>query len=698
MKYFAKSAGWMMTAGLSALALLPSCSADDIFSDGDGIPVTVKVTVPAPGDTRTNLTEVGGDLKWEWSDGDKLLVTDKSGNNVGTLSLSSIDNAERTSATFEGTLLPTLPDGENTLNFTYLGTEAPESVGEATKTFSLASQDGQFGSLKTRDILTTTVTAVKSPKYVQIPDFFMSHHFSAGHFHLVFADENTEVSSVSISGTGVSNTSVLNFGNIGWTETAGSISITPAAKDFYVTLPPSKAIQLVFTAVTAEGKTFEGKIKENGTFELASGKYMRRKLSDTEYAGIPVTMTEAKSGEYPGYENEDPRNPLHKFAKTNLTRLEGETNTWAPNGDAGALYQWGRNYGFIDNGGIYANSQMIDGSPWSYDSEFSNFIDAMGKMTYSDGYGTLDYVVYCSNIYGQYNGMNLTCGTGMHYANTFLFDMPKLYTTLSDLQGCKYQYVMDPTPGTKIRGYGTYYFGMDELNNKADYWISNFGDGGSTWSARATACGYDKANPCPDGWRLPTLAEMRAIAPEAGLDVDKGYLSSALSGGKPELRQLGDVRYAIRWLYGSDAITIEAVVVDDTYTSASQLTSLFWDQNADKKVVRQFPFTGMIRPFIGACDTPFYRQVYICRPHHFGLADFGVWPLTVGYQDFLYGVVGPADKGNFNRGFGGYWVEDKGYAFKFATRDIASSLSYSCLLVENAEPVFGYAIRPVMTK
>ena len=99
MKYFAKSAGWMMTAGLSALALLPSCSADDLFSDGDGIPVTVKVTVPAPGDTRTNLTEVGGDLKWEWSDGDKLLVTDKSGNNVGTLSLSSIDNAERTSAT-----------------------------------------------------------------------------------------------------------------------------------------------------------------------------------------------------------------------------------------------------------------------------------------------------------------------------------------------------------------------------------------------------------------------------------------------------------------------------------------------------------------------------------------------------------------------------------------------------------------------
>lgn len=84
---------------------------------------------------------------------------------------------------------------------------------------------------------------------------------------------------------------------------------------------------------------------------------------------------------------------------------------------------------------------------------------------------------------------------------------------------------------------------------------------------------------------------------------------------------------------------------------------------------------------------------WICRPLHNGLADIGFFPL--GYYDY-YTLMGPADGNSFNEGFGCYWVEDKGVAFKFATRDIASSLSYSCLLVESAEPVYAYAIRPVM--
>lgn len=36
-----------------------------------------------------------------------------------------------------------------------------------------------------------------------------------------------------------------------------------------------------------------------------------------------------------------------------------------------------------------------------------------------------------------------------------------------------------------------------------DYWVFNE-FGGSDWESRATACGYEKANPCPEGWRLPT--------------------------------------------------------------------------------------------------------------------------------------------------------------------------------------------------
>ena len=308
----------------------------------------------------------------------------------------------------------------------------------------------------------------------------------------------------------------------------------------------------------------------------------------------------------------------------------------------------------------------------------------------------MDYFVYSTT--GTYNNRNITCGTGMHFNSSdgyFYFDEPTFYSSADDLAQFKDKYFMDGTPGSKIRGYGTYYAGMDELNNNADYWVSAFGDGGSTWEARAAKCGYNEANPCPEGWRLPTLAEMKEIAPENGLDVSKGYLSSMLNN-YAELRQTENgTRYVIRWIYGNDKITIESVVVDASF-SKSDITTLFWDENRDKKVVRDFPYTGVIRPFVGLCSgVAFVGDTYICRPHHFGLADFGSWPLSVGYQTVEYGIMGPADAGNFNDGFGGYWVAEKGYAFKFATRDIASSLSYSCLLVESAEPVSAYAIRPV---
>lgn len=703
-KSFKSASGVLLLSGVAAASLLSSCANENALTgiEAGGIPVKVNVSVPGSDLTRTNLTELNGDLKWEWSDGDRLVATTTDGSYAGTLTLKEITNAEKTSATFEGNISSSLPNGEVKLNFHYVGDADPLSV---SKTFSVnyATQNGEFEALKNRDIISTTVVANKTANYCAIPNFQMSHYLSAGHFELIFDDASTEVSSVTISGTGLKNSSVLNLGNCNWTNTDGSISVDPAKKDFYVTLAPAGNLDMVFTAVTTTGKTFEGKM--GVVFDLPSGRYLRRKISDSEYVGIPITMTEKQGGDNEfddPYPDEDPNNPLHIFAKGNLTRDNGETNTFALNGDAGALYQWGRNYGYIDNGGIYENSYMIDGSRWSYNSQFCNFIDAMGNMDYEAAnkqWGVMDYFVYCTDPNGQQNGCNITCGTGMHHSNNFYFDQPHFYSSVDDIKANKNRYFMDGTPGTKVRDYGTYLFGMDELNNNADYWVNKFGDGGTTWTARALACGYESGNPCPEGWRLPTEAEMRAIAPEGkGLDSSKGYLSSMLSGYS-ELRQTpAGIRYAIRWLYNRNAITIEAVVVDESYTDKSQLTTLFWDQNSSKKVVREFPFTGMIRPFIGLCDTPFYQSIYICRPHHFGLADFGVWPLTVGYQNYYYGVVGSADAGDFNPGFGGYWIEEKGVAFKFATRDIASSLAYSCLLVENAEPVSGYAIRPVMDK
>lgn len=66
-------------------------------------------------------------------------------------------------------------------------------------------------------------------------------------------------------------------------------------------------------------------------------------------------------------------------------------------------------------------------------------------------------------------------------------------------------------------------------------------------------------------------------------------------------------------------------------------------------------------------------------------------------------LIGPADVNNANPAFGGYWVNEKGRAFKFEAKEKynnkntsnATLVLASCLKMDNADPVMGYAIRPV---
>lgn len=270
------------------LLLLGGCAGDTVMPESSGsIPVKVNVSVPAADLTRTSLKEEGGNLAWSWTDGDRLLVSDAAGNNVGTLSLTEITSPDGSTASFEGNLNSSLANGEVLLNFTYLGKEEPASVGNPSKSFSIASQDGLFDSLKDRDILTSTVKASKTAAYVAIPDFKMSHYFSAGRFALKFA-ENVEIASVEISGGNMKNAASLNLGSMNWTSTDGSIIVEGDSKDIYVTLAPADALDMTFKAVTADGKKYNGSL--GVTFNLGSGIYLRKSLGDGTYAGLPVEM------------------------------------------------------------------------------------------------------------------------------------------------------------------------------------------------------------------------------------------------------------------------------------------------------------------------------------------------------------------------------------------------------------------------
>lgn len=738
-----------------------SCSSDDAAmpdpgkgASGAGETVFLTVTASREGDaaTRTIMSpdEEGKNLNCAWTDGDKLLVTDESGSRKGVLLLTGGVGTDR--GTFTGEIsvsgIAKNEEGKVTLHFFYLGTALSEDLAAETepkgwsdkaKTYTVdySEQPGTLASLTDKDLLTASESVAISEagngkgNLSATADFTMKRQISFAKFKIDLP-EDAEVADggveVLVSGSGLNTQAVVKANTLGATYSqktelnmASAVTVK-ANKDgeiYMVLLPNSSTsnpnFDLTFYVYTGN-KTYIGTY--GVTKEIVAEKYYRKSTtgeSGTSYDALPVPMEpEFDPDLYPDYADEDPRNPLHRFAKQNLER-EGDASEWknvfaSEPETPGALYQWGRNYGYMNSKGIYeGNTKPETGDSWGVADAYTNYLDAMGGIDYTetDGlYGILDYYVYNTAFSAYYGQSAITSGTGMHFNSNYnrFYDMPKIYNTVEFIKENPTKYFMDGRAGSKLRGYGSYYAGVDEMDNNPDYWVSAFGEGGSTWYERASKCGYDSSNPCPDNWRLPTAAEMRAIAPEgSGINLDGGYLSSKLSNYS-ELRQTPQgIRYAIRWLYtGSEKeITIEAVVVDKSYTQTSQLTSLFWDQSVNNKVVRKFPFTGMIRPFIGESTGYALDPTWICRPLHNGLASLDFMPTHLPY--YIYGpdeytLMGPADEGNFNPGFGCYWVEEKDTAFKFATRDIASSLAYSCLMVESAEPVRGYAIRPVMGK
>lgn len=722
------------------LSLLTSCTTDDLGGSSlDSRTVTLSVTLTKDGDsaTRSYLEEQGGDLACFWQASDKIVVTTLGGEKVGVLNLPA-DFSPAQTATFSNQL--EISGDPSQLNFIYYGNKVNAEEVPDTYSHKFSSQTGTLASLSDFDFFSNTVNVTVSGDQAVAEATTLERHTAFGRFRFTLDNNplNTPGLAVTVNGSNLATTASINYKR----KVTFSGKDTPIATntdnagEVWLTILPSadedgNTTTTLDFEVTVGSKTYEGHLDDTHSWE--AGQYVRNLNSETYYyEGVEVALSEKTAenpgGEYgeddpdyPDYAGEDTRNPLHKFAKYNLTRTGDETNEFATIGDNGALYQWGRNHGFIDSEGPYEGIDNEYGitNDWGIDHDFSNFLDAMGGHfdyeSTDNKWGIADYYVYCTDIInGLYRNTTLTTGTGMHHVSQDYFDVPKYYNSEETLKSNITKYFMDGTPGRSLgQNYGTYYISVSALNNNADYWHSTFSDGGNSWSSRAIKTGYAKSNPCPDGWRIPTLEEMKEIAPEGdGIDVtdtkngltgkysNNAYLSTLLNDYS-ELRETEEgIRYVIRWIYTQTAIKIEAVVIDDPDFKKEDITSLFWDKNINNKVVREFPFTGVIKPFIAISQSASGAvwTTYICRPYHFGVPTINFMP-ACGYPHVPnYTRIDPADEGNFNRAIGAYWVEEKGYAFKFTTRDIANDLSYAILKVESAEPVMGYAIRPVMDK
>ncbi len=657
--------------GVSSLAMLAtfsSCSSDDLGSPaGETREVNMSVVLSKGDISRSALAIDGGNLACRWTVGDQVVVATEAGTKLGVLSLKEGQELGA-NAVFEGKLTGSLVDGKAQLRFLYYGNKTNAANVGNPETFVYSAQTGTLASLSDYDFFSTVAPAMVSGNQAVADGVVaMDRKTAFGRFSLVFPEgvEPGANTTVTVSGENLATSAKISLnGNVEFgSEAAITVGgLDPATGDLWLTILPdeTKKISLTFTATV-------GDVKYSGSLTprtWKAGEYVRKTIvQGSEFAGVPVDMTpeQTETPDDPGKNEygEPLNNPLAKWAKGNLYRVDGLTNGIAESEtENGALYQWGRNYGYMDTKGFYDGLRGPDGTLWDPGEDFTNYLDAFGSFEY-DGYSrTFDY--YITNPDNQF------VGTATDFnANGGYIDVPRKYETVDELKAQPMKYFMD---------YGT---------KTGDYWIKSFGDGGATWYERAGKCGYEQTNPCPEGWRLPTLAEFQEIAPQ--VNKEKAATLTNLLMNSAELRETeSGIRYVIRWLNKGSYVEIQSLVVNDKF-SDSDISTVIWDNN-DKVVKRTFPFTGNINDLFGYDR---YLGVYYARPYKRGPVDQGVF--TVGYN--MVTIIGPG--GNCGDALGAYWIGDCKQAFKFIDKSTNSYDTTSCLLIEAGDPEMGYAIRPV---
>lgn len=677
------------------VAGMTSCSDEnDIFgSQGRNVAMTVNINRGEMA-TRSVLTEEDGDLKCTWEANDLVLVVDNTGKKLGILKLFS--GAGQQSATFKGTLTTTA-EGNTDVTFLYLGNTSEEQLKalESPVTIDYSAQDGTLNWLIDHDFFSATQNVNVDLSSIEVESVSLLRQLSFGKFEISLPEGVTyNGEAIEISGPGVYTNASVSLTEGTTFSNNGKITITrpenTTSTEFYVAiLPTSESITPTFST-TVNGQKYSYTLDAR---TWTASEFVRKDNGDGTFSGMQLNMT-ASSDLYGEYENEDPRNPLHKFAKYNLVRVGDRGSLINGFADSeyenGALYQWGRNYGYMDVSGTYPGSKV------TISGDFTNYMDALGDYTWYDAWNNVStsssmnyYRVF--DCYAYPENAVITSGTGLSgYGNGY-----EWWANLDNYE--RYGDV------DMLKAHPDKYF-FDSSNNATDYWISSFAGGGSNWTARATACGYETENPCPEGWKLPTEADFKEICPSS-MPSYNGNLSTLITQkAKPELRESNaGVRYVIRWLNYSGYLKIQAVVVDSEFKE-SDIAAIVWDNNTDV-VERIFPYTGNISPYV-ATDTQLTKYlgqtIKVVFPYTMGtvtqtkMTAGDQTGFILGYADYYYPWTLFTPNKSYAASVGGYWVGDSKKTFQFFDRSKADNSGSSSIDIRTTDAQTAYAIRPVM--
>lgn len=232
---------------------MASCSNEDlkttVANEGKTVNMTVKLTKPGENSTRTSLEENNGSLDCKWSENDVVVITDADGVKKGYLTI--IEGAGTDKATFKGEIAG-LNDGENTVNFLYLGNGVnPRVENLFPYEYDYSEQSGELSDFSAKDFLYSTNVKVNvADEDCYVEDMGLQRFISFAHL-TVTANGAAVNGGVTISAENLYNKVTLSAtGEV--TLAKGDINVTKS--DMYIVVVPNTEVNeaMNFTASVNE--------------------------------------------------------------------------------------------------------------------------------------------------------------------------------------------------------------------------------------------------------------------------------------------------------------------------------------------------------------------------------------------------------------------------------------------------------------
>lgn len=386
----------------------------DTLQSGQTVRMVVHAERDAVNLSRTALEESDGNIVCTWTEGDKLLVTNANGGRVGVLALT--EGAGQNVAQFEGNLLG-VTEGENQLNFFYLGTETDPNNVTGSFTADFSEQNGV--DMTKYDVLSSSLNLNVIDGMVYAEDLGLERNFSFGHFELVFPQGvamNGE--EVTISGDNFYNKVAIDLKNAVGTPSAGPVKVTNGTGDFYIMLVPGEGVAPTFS-VTIDEKEYVGSL---GARDIAASKFLRK----SQEMGVQVQMEEVKQVELDGsilgmmwapcnnrswidctlYQDDAflfTYIPTIPFAEQGISMTYNNSTVFSDTDNPYAFhYQWDRDFGFIASNAAYdqAYTKVPNSSniPISWGNQYQYYSYSTRQIASHDiSYNYYDTYIYPSS-------------------------------------------------------------------------------------------------------------------------------------------------------------------------------------------------------------------------------------------------------------------------------------------------------------